>query len=340
MLRAVILNDTRGDNHFGCFRVMRQIEEHLAERGIRVIGTSLVRNDWEKDKQFLQTMSEADVILINGEGTLHNGARHGERLLKVVDHPARAATPVILINALYQDNPASWGRYLDKMALIATRDSWSAETIQHTTGRPISFVPDLSLGEGLLVDHSVRRDMLLIGDSISRETSRELLKIATSHPNARLLPITRTIKASKPHFAPPLKAMREVYVHLHAALFAMRNRNVLFNRTEDEFIADLRRGYLHVTGRFHSVCFCLFTLTPFLALESNSWKIKALLHDLGLPSNRLLTISEVQRRIMNAESYAYREEEVRAIEAGLDLCKTRTRQLFDEIRRIVETASA
>lgn len=340
MFKAVILNDTRGDNHFGCFRVMRQMEEHLADRGITVSGTSLVRNNWQEDKLFLQTMSEADVILINGEGTLHHGARLGERLLKVVDHPARAATPVILLNALYQDNPASWARYLDKMALIETRDSWSAATIQHTTGRPISFVPDLSLGEGVLVDHSVPRDMLLIGDSISRENSRELLKIATSHPNASFLPITRTIKASKPHFAPPLKAMREAYVHLHAALFAMRNRNVLFNRTEGEFIADLRRGYLHVTGRFHSVCFSLFTLTPFLALESNSWKIKALLHDLGLPSDRLVTISELQGRIMGAESYAYSEEEVRKIEAGLDFCKTRTRELFDEIRRIVETASA
>ena len=104
-LNAVILNDTRGDNHFGCFRVMRMIEANLAVRGINVIANSIVRTDWEKNRSFLEAMAKSDLVVINGEGTLHHGSRHGERLLKVVDHPARAGKPVVLVNALYQDNP-------------------------------------------------------------------------------------------------------------------------------------------------------------------------------------------------------------------------------------------
>ena len=40
-----------------------------------------------------------------------------------------ATQPVALINALYQDNPQDWRRYLDKFALISPRDSWSAATL-------------------------------------------------------------------------------------------------------------------------------------------------------------------------------------------------------------------
>ncbi|MGA1831842.1 polysaccharide pyruvyl transferase family protein [Rhizobium wenxiniae] len=338
MLKAVILNDTRGDNHFGCFRVMRVIEEKLAEKGITVRATSLVRNDWEKDRNFLAAMAQSDIIVINGEGTLHHGAKAGERLLKIVDHPARGTKPVVLINTLYQENPATWGRYLDQMALIATRDSWSAEVVREQIGRQVTFVPDLSLAEGMVAEHSGKREILTIGDSVSKEISRELLAIAATYPEARLLPITTTIKASKPHFPQPLKAMREAYIRLHAANFAKRHGNVLFNKTEADFIYDLKRSYLHVTGRFHSICFCLFTQTPFLALDSNSWKIEALLNDLDLGKNRLITLTDLHERLADPDSKTYSDTERRKIEDGLAQCKLKADKVFDEIRSIAERA--
>lgn len=336
MLRAVILNDTRGDNHFGCFRVMRIIEENLASRGISVCARSLVRNEWEKDRNFLSTMATSDLVVINGEGTLHHGAKAGERLLKVVNHPARGHKPVVLINALYQENPATWNEYLEKMALIATRDSWSAESVRQQIGGQVDFAPDLSLAEGLLIGRPDKRDLLMIGDSVSREISKELLAIATSRPDARLLPITRTIKASKPHLPEPLKAMREAYIQIHSRGFARRYRNVLFNKTESEFIEDLKRAYLHVTGRFHSICFCLFTQTPFVALDSNSWKIEALLNDLELGRSRLVNLSALRERLSDTGNQAYSDEEIRKIEKGLADCKIRASQLFDKVRDIAE----
>jgi hypothetical protein len=336
MLRAVILNDTRGDNHFGCFRVMRIIEENLANRGITVCARSLVRNEWEKDRSFLSAMTASDLIVINGEGTLHHGAKAGERLLKVVTHSARGNKPVVLINALYQENPASWGKYLEKMALVSTRDSWSAESVRQQIGGHVDFVPDLSLAEGLLMASPDKRDLLMIGDSVSRERSKELLAIAASYPDARFLPITTTIKASKPHLPQPLRAMREAYIQLHSLDFGRRYGNTLFNKTEDEFINDLKRAYLHVTGRFHSICFCLFTQTPFLALDSNSWKIEALLNDLKLGKNRLATLSDLHERLSDPGNQAYSDAELEKIEAGLTGCKLKAGQLFDKVRDIAE----
>ena len=128
-LTAVLMNDTRGHAHFGCQRVMRVIESNLESRGITVIARSLVRNDWEADRAFLDAASKCDVIVINGEGTLHHGASHGEKLLRIAAHPVRAGKPVALINAIYQENPEHWRRYLDGIDLISPRDSWSATVV-------------------------------------------------------------------------------------------------------------------------------------------------------------------------------------------------------------------
>lgn len=336
-LKAVILNDTRGDNHFGCFRVMRIIEENLAARGILVTARSLVRNDWGSDRAFLDAMAEADVIVINGEGTLHHGSRLGERLLSVVGHPARGDTPVALINALYQENPPSWGRFLERFDLISTRDSWSAEVASEHAKRKVGHVPDLSLAGGMLPSPATpQRDLLLVGDSVSRSVSHGLLALMSGRPNAYLLPITKTIKSSKPDLPAPLRALRQGYARLHASAFGLRHRRVLFNRTESEFIEDLLRGRLHVTGRFHSVCFCLFTGTPFLAVESNSWKIGALLNDFGFGSSRLTTLEDIRERIEQPEKEEYSPEELDAVGLGLARVQKQAGLVFDEIRKLAE----
>lgn len=320
---------------------MRMIEANLAVRGITVLARSMVRTNWEKNRSFLEAMANSDLIVINGEGTLHHGSRHGERLLKVVNHPARANKPVALINALYQDNPEHWGRYLEKMSLISTRDSRSAAAVTEASGLSVDVVPDLSLSAGaeprpgMLV-----RDRLLIGDSVSRNVSASLLALRDMHPEAYFLPILRTIKPSKPHFPLPLRLLRQGYIELHARAFALSENRVLYSRSEPEFIAALRRGRLHVTGRFHAICFCLFTRTPFLAVGSNSWKIEALLEDFGLGKRRLVTQDQVATHLEAPDELAFTDEEQRAITAGLTMSHNRTARLFDRLKEIAVNGTA
>ena len=176
-LTAVLMNDTRGHAHFGCQRVMRVIESNLESRGIKVTARSLVRNDWPSDRAFLDAVSKCDIVVINGEGTLHHGKHHGDKLLQIVDHTARAGKPIALINTIYQDNPDHWRRFLDGIELISPRDSWSAAALRAATGRTdICHVPDLSMAEGFhpLAD-TTPRVMLTIGESVLRDTSHELI---------------------------------------------------------------------------------------------------------------------------------------------------------------------
>ncbi len=340
-LKAVILNDTRGDNHFGCMRVMRIIEQNLKARGIEIAATSLVRNDWKRDEAFLNAMRAADLIVINGEGTLHHGSKQGVRLLDVVDHPARGATPVALINAVYQDNPPAWNERLARVDLISTRDSWSAAEVEKAIGRKVGFVPDLSLAEGAIATPgTARRDRLLVGDSVNRNIGRQLLAFADQRDDARYLPILTSIKPPKPHYPPPLRVLRQAYIDLHATLFGWRHRHTEFNRTEAGFLKSLQSGYLHLTGRFHAVCLCLATGTPFLALESNSWKIAALLHDFGLGAERIVTLDEARRRIEANERFDFTPEESQTIAAGLAAASKGAGDLFDSLLALARSKPA
>jgi hypothetical protein len=338
MVKATILNDTRGDNHFGCFRVMRTIEENLGRRGIAVIGRSLVRNDWERDRGFLAKLSEADLVVINGEGTLHHGHRQGERLLKIATHPARGTRPVALINTIYQQNPEGWKRYLDRIDLISARDSRSATEIGRLTGRDCGMVPDLSLAEGALAHPDVPRTRLLIGDSVETGTRQALLSLAELDPDARFLPILKGLKPSKPHHPTPFRQMRQAYIWLNARYSQWRRGNIEFNRDEAGFIRSLMSARLHVTGRFHAVCFCLFTGTPFLAVESNSWKMAALLDDFGLGTDRIVPVDRIASRLASEQDFGFTDEEKVRIATGLERCKHGAADLFDRIAALVPAA--
>ena len=340
-LTAVLMNDTRGHYHFGCHRVMRAIESNLERRGVRITARSLVRNDWLVDRAFLKAVAACDIIVINGEGTLHHGSRHGEKLLQIVNHPARGAKPVALINAIYQENPSEWRRFLEGVEIISPRDSWSAAALKEATGRDIVHVPDLSMAEGFHpAADSLPRNLLTIGESVLGATSRDLISFSRANENARFLPIVGALKSSKPQHGPALRALREVYIHAHSSVFRLQNRRAIFSKNEFEYVDHLLRSYLHVSGRFHAICFALTTKTPFLALTSNAWKIEALVDDMGIDKSRIVDVSALTGLVAGSQSLAFGVEEEARITRAMAAGVAGANRLFDQIVEVAQTRKA
>lgn len=340
-LKAALMNDTGGLWHFGCDRVMRVIESNLAMRGVSVCARSGVGNKWWDDAAFLKAASEADIIVINGEGTCHHARPHGEYLLRVVDHPIALDKPVALINALYQDNPQDWRRYLDKFALISPRDSWSAATLAELTGRPISHIPDLSMSEGFHpeADTSVR-DLLTIGESVLPETSRELIAFTDRHPETVFLPLIRALKGTKPKYPRLLRILRKAYANAHKNLFRLQRKNTRFSDNEFEFAKDLVHSYLHVSGRFHAICFAVTTKTPFLALTSNAWKIEALVEDMGIDKWRIVTAAALEDLVRDPHALAFSGDEQKRIKAAMEQGVAGAAKMFDGLAQLARERRA
>ena len=334
-LNAALMNDTGSGWHFGCDRVMRVIESNLAMRGIAVCARSGVGNKWWDDAAFLENASAADIIVINGEGTLHHARPKGESLLRIVDHPIASGKPVALINALYQENPPEWRRYLDKLALISPRDSWSAAALSELTGQSISHLPDLSMAEGFhpAADTAVR-ECLTIGESVLKETARDLVAFVDRHPESIFLPLIRTLHAPRPNRPWPFRQMRQAYASARSYLFRIQRKNSVFSRDEFEFASNLTRSYLHISGRFHAICFAVTTKTPFLALASNAWKIEALVEDLGIEKWRIVKADALEELAREPGKLNFSAEERTRIEAALERGVAGTTKMFDSLAQL------
>ena len=336
-LKAALMNDTGGGGHFGCDRVMRVITSNLTNRGVSICARSRVGNEWWEDKPFLNAANSADVVVINGEGTCHHGRPKAEKLLSVVDHAVAANRPVVLINALYQENPPEWRRYLDKFALIASRDSWSAATLSELTGQRIEHLPDLSMSEGVHPDaHTTIRDLLTIGESVLPQTTQDLIAFSDRHPQTVFLPLIATLKSKKPKYSWPMRTLRAAYTNAHTLLFRLHRKNTAFSRDEFEYARSLLRSYLHVSGRFHAICFAIATQTPFLALTSNAWKIEALVEDIGLDKSRIVKAASLDEMVSDPQAFAFSERERMNIESKLAHAVSGTRTLFDRIVQLAK----
>ncbi len=280
--RVVILNDTSTRSHHGCARVMRLLVEGLQRHGLQVIARSPARHHWASDAAFVVQLRRADLIVINGEGTLHHGRPAGQRLLEVTRH-ADARVPVAVVNALWQDNPADWAAMLGRCALVSARDGRSQAAMQ-AQGVAARLVPDLSLTAGASIGAGAGdRHGLIVGDSVRLSTRRALARAAARLRAEAILP-TKTRHSALWNGLLARSLLSAVY----NATLPFTTPPLVLARDEAAYLAALSGAAMHLTGRFHGVCLSIVTGTPFLAVSSNSWKVAALLEDAGLSQSRHL----------------------------------------------------
>lgn len=335
--RAVVLNHTGYEHHHGCRAVMSTIYTSLAKRGVRVIAASPVRHKWWRNAGLMRAISKADVIVINGEGTLHHGAGHAERLLQVVDHPARRGAPVALINTLYQDNPSEWRRYLDRLALISARDGRSAGALKEM-GYDAHLTPDLSLVGAAPQGQARRADVLGFGDSVTDSVSAELRRLYRGNgESGRFLPIWSSLRHwAFPESKPLLYALNAPSL-LAAAADQIRDGRTQWYATERGFMAGLAGLGLYVTGRFHGATLALRSRTPCIVARSNSAKVEALVEDVGLDPRRIVDFSGMDR--VDPSAWVFSAAESAAIEAYLKRAEEGASVVFDRIAALATARS-
>ena len=328
MKTAVLFNDTRPHFHHGCDRVMSVLEKKLHHRGITVIATSPVRHEWWLDQALLRTIAQADLLIINGEGTLHHGSKHGVNLLRLAHHEARSGKPLFLINALYQENPAYWGEQIRLFDGVWARDSWSAKELSTVWGTPVDHFADLTLCDGFVEFGSERKGMV-VGDSVKKAITRELARVSVRTKGTQLVPTVHRIKSPKGKTG-VAAIPRLIYSKIYHTIWNARYPNFAMMPDQDAYAALIAGSALHVTGRFHGACFSILTKTPFLTLSSNSWKLEALLADCGLAADRLVAPGDLARAI-GRRNWDFTAEEMQNIDSYVTWSTTESDRAFDQI---------
>lgn len=337
--QIVILNDTDVDGyHFGCATVMATIFEQLAKRNLRVTGTVKTSVDWRLDHDPL--VRAADLLIINGEGTLHHGTRRGRWLLEAAQVVIAQGGKVALINALWQENPTDWTELVQDIDILACRDTRSAAVLTEATGRDDVYVlGDLSMCNQYKSAEGPRKGVI-IGDSIHADITSDLARLAQSLPEAEIVPVTSTLKFVSPHLKGLRRKARSIYARWKQRRYLARNPKAHFVGSTADYIQVLRQKELSITGRFHAVCLAVATRTPFLAVDSNSWKIAALIDDIGLSTARRVSNDALSEGKIVGHDFQYTKEELHRIETTLETWRTKADALFDDIAVLIGRSNA
>jgi len=300
MKTGILLNNTSTECHIGSKTVIGNISTLCKKNGIKLVA-SYTRHeimsfiDYPDD--FIKILKNCDIVIINGEGSLHHHPRRNTRWFQFVMKLLPNNQTSVLINTLWQDmgRLENAEQCLDKLSLISVRESYSYNNLikMYPKKEKISIVPDMIFG--------INPNLPTIGygDSVH-------LKL-------------RGIMKKYPNYYPLSSIHKGTYLNIKD-----------FNMPSTEsYLSWLKSLELYVTGRFHGVCLASLAGIPFLALKSNSHKVEGILHDMKCEELLIDSLNDVNKNIDRAKELITRAQGY-AIYA-----KKQIEELFKKIGKLI-----
>ncbi|MGO3421743.1 MAG: polysaccharide pyruvyl transferase family protein [Pseudoalteromonas distincta] len=334
--KVFIINDTRSELHHGCSRVMNNLDYLIKKYSGNVVGTSPVGLDWRKSELIKQKMINSDIVIVNGEGSIHHNSSAGIPLLEVASFCKLYGVRAILVNCLYQDMDNVASSLLNDFDFISVRDSFSQKQLS-AIGVESKLLPDLTFYSSLIELPKRKRKGWMFTCSVNIEKSVALYKLSKKFTNSYYEPVVfgkgdweKNVnisfweKLSKFSF---LNLLVKIKNRLRAK-FSSRGLPQ-FSKTflHSEYHNRIAEAEFLVSGRFHSVCFAINSLTPFVAITSNSHKIEALIHDFELSENRVVKST---KDIKEQEFLPFSQEEITSIKNKLDYFRSEFESFYQQ----------
>ena len=266
------------NNHFGCKLVSQTFREQFQRVGLELIARLPI--NFNPIQYYDKLLKSADLIIINGEGAIHNG-----RYQEIINLGSKY--PCILVNCVYENNPKNDS--LQHFKLITTRESLSAnELISQNINAKV--VPDVIYASAYLRSFIPRSNLKTKETGYTDSAKKSVIRIGPM-----------TLKYRK-GFSPKSNSL-------------------------DNYLNFLCEHKKIAVGRFHSLICCSIFEIPFSTWESNTWKIRGLMNDIGLSELHFQSRKEAINNIPKEFSSK--------IKNFTTLAKSRVESLFDDIANML-----
>ncbi|MEZ8557530.1 polysaccharide pyruvyl transferase family protein [Vibrio cyclitrophicus] len=333
--KVVVLNDTKTENHHGCSRVMDNLYYLISKNNGEVIGNSYVSIDWRKNELLKSKIMDSDIVIINGEGTIHHDSPHAIALLDAANYCQQFNKKIYLINALFQCMSDDLNWKLKLFDGIYVRDSFSQKELSDK-GIKSEVIYDLTFYSNSLD--------IPIGDRIFNDTytCSVILErtIKLFEKSKKCNSVFSPIMFGKSSWVSPnntlwskiksngFKSSFYKSINIVKSKIFYRKINIYSKvYTHDLYHRDIANTKFLVSGRFHSVCFAINSMTPFVALRSNSHKVEALLEDFELSKDRI--VDDLDHINTNLRSFSPSERD--SIHEKLIKNRYKTEEVFKSI---------
>ena len=348
----VVLNDTAAIPHYGCKVVMKRVVDTFADFGFDVKTVS-VYSTWRVHQKLIDS---SVAVVVNGEGTLHHSAKRARTLVAVAPYCREKGIPVFLINSVWQDNSEEMARKASDFLLRYVRESRSKSHMAHQRLKA-TMVPDLTLGWDYqpVIPAPIRQGRVYT-DAVGMPATDLLYRLHREDAGSRYVTMTppRGHRGDYPdapfeRLRPPLdstlpQTIRLKLIRAYKLLFLIRGKlkNLVRRMRGDlemlpltEFMSTLEGAELVVTGRFHGVCLCILTGTPFLAITSNSHKVEGMLEDAGL-SHRIVRPADV--RAVLARPPQWTSDDAAKAKAFVQKARRGQKAMFTKVVSLIDQA--
>jgi polysaccharide pyruvyl transferase WcaK-like protein len=265
-MKILILNDT-SKYHNGSKHVIKFLTSTFKDHDI-----TLSKKIKEK------VLKGYDLIIINGEGTMHNNAKKAISLLKLANYAKhKLGIKIMLVNSVWQKNTEDLTNYLNDFDYVGVREILSKNEITKCINKDIEVHLDLSYY--LEVPYQKYQSANIVAGNFYTDKSSK---------NKSLM----------------IKNIGE------------DSTVDIFNESWNTVVNKLRHAKLLVTGRHHEMYAACKARCFFIILEGNTHKNSGLLKTFGVNIpvlSRESSINEIKQAIINIDKY--KEEYIKLFNA-------------------------
>ncbi|MGQ0567591.1 MAG: polysaccharide pyruvyl transferase family protein [Gemmobacter sp.] len=286
-LTVALFNDTSTRAHYGCTAVTDSIDRLFGDAGIGIGWRHFVTTNALDDPGTVPAIAAHDAVVVNGEGTMHSSGKKSRALAAIGRLSREAGRKAWLINATLQDNDDAIVADLAAFDHIWVREGASAAWARER-GLAVTVMPDLSLCQQLdRPEGPVDGSGMIVIDSVLPQANLRLYRMARDLGGA-LWTLDHDTEGRMQTLRPRPAAGSGVHKRHWVDGKVMVREPRGGPRDLHQFAAFLMRRRAMITGRYHAVCLALLLRLPFHAVPSNTWKIEAMLADVGLDPARML----------------------------------------------------
>ncbi len=138
-MKVILFNDTR-NYHSGCEWAMQYLCTDIVNSGFDLVKTFHTRDDYE-----LRDLDDCDVLIVNGEGSMHHNRENGIRCIEALRHAQNKGKKTLLINTVWQAMANELvDDVLERLDFVSVRETLSQYELREKHGRESEVFLDLS----------------------------------------------------------------------------------------------------------------------------------------------------------------------------------------------------
>jgi len=281
----LLVNDTSLICHHGCNLLMNTIYDFFEKNKLLIKKKIYYEENY---LNYVSSINNYDLILINGEGTIHgkinsdtNKVREIIEFIKIVKKKYK--TPIVIFNSTISSLKKEQLQIINLVDKIYVREKYSYDYLKKEKIKS-EILPDfLTL---LKIKNSNKKNQtIIVTDSSIQKTSKKLLRFSTLK-NHIYIPILYNNYLRYMRFFTFKFALKfKLFLFINLYLF-LKNKYLNF------FLKKISNSKFIITGRFHGIFICLALMKPFYTFQSDTYKINGLINLIGL-KKRMLSINEI-----------------------------------------------